>query len=182
MNNAQRANAKQERISLYILDPKICPQCRTALIYENRHYNYCSLSCGATHRIRPGKAKRSISCQFCHKPTSYKNTKYCSSACQREEEYNLKTKPLIMEGRVSVPTTLKRFLKREGKDECYTCGTTHWQGEKLSLQLDHVDGNASNNLPENMRLLCPNCHSLTPSFTGKNRGFGRQSLGLKRKG
>lgn len=181
MNNEQRAIAKQERVKLYYTDPKICPRCSEALTYDNRNYTYCSLSCGAAHRIRPGKPKHTINCQYCAKPaSSHKNTKYCSSACQREEEYNLKTKPLIMAGKVSKPTTLKRYLKREVKDECFICGITHWQGIALSLQLDHIDGDASNNFPVNLRLLCPNCHSLTPSFTGKNRGFGRKSRGLKR--
>lgn len=181
-SNQTRAKEKQERVQTYSATPKICPPCGKPLAYENRNYTYCSLSCGAAHRVRPRKIKNRINCQFCSvEATSHKNTKYCSSACQREEEYVLKTRPLIMDGKVTISSTLKRFLKREVADACSICTGTHWLGEKLSLQLDHINGNASNNFPSNLRLLCPNCHSLTPSFTGKNRGKGRKSLGLKRK-
>ena len=52
-----------------------------------------------------------------------------------------------------------------------------WEGEKLSLHLDHVDGDRTNNEIGNLRLLCPNCHSLTPNYTGKKRK-GRSYIDL----
>lgn len=56
------------------------------------------------------------------------------------------------------------------KNECYICGSPPiWKGLPLSLQLDHIDGNRTNNTIENLRVLCPNCHSQTPTFTGKNK-------------
>jgi hypothetical protein len=68
---------------------------------------------------------------------------------------------------------LKRKLLDAGilRDECYACGIGPvWNGHPLMLQLDHVNGVDDDNSPDNLRLLCPNCHSQTPTFAGRNRG------------
>lgn len=49
-------------------------------------------------------------------------------------------------------------------EKCYECSITHWQNRKLSLHLDHINGDHYDNRLENLRLLCPNCHSLTPTY------------------
>ncbi len=53
--------------------------------------------------------------------------------------------------------------------ECNECGISNWNGQKLSLHLDHMDGNNWNHELSNLRFLCPNCHSLTETYTGKNK-------------
>lgn len=52
--------------------------------------------------------------------------------------------------------------------QCERCGLTEWLGNPIPLQLHHKDGDHDNNLIENIELLCPNCHSLTDTFAGKN--------------
>lgn len=42
-------------------------------------------------------------------------------------------------------------------------------GQPIPLELDHIDGNHQNNALQNLRLLCPNCHALTPTFRDKNK-------------
>lgn len=65
----------------------------------------------------------------------------------------------------------KRILKSNLlKYECAICSISSWLNETLSLHLDHIDGNNSNNVITNLRLLCPNCHSQTPTYAGKNKG------------
>ena len=55
------------------------------------------------------------------------------------------------------------------KDCCELCGIGNsWNGKKLSMQLDHIDGNPRNHSLQNLRILCPNCHSQTETFGSKN--------------
>lgn len=67
---------------------------------------------------------------------------------------------------------LRRRLLRAGllENRCAECGIQDWRGEKLVLHLDHIDGDPLNNDLSNLRLLCPNCHSLTATYCGKNKG------------
>jgi len=53
--------------------------------------------------------------------------------------------------------------------KCYSCNLTEWLNNPIPLELEHIDGNSSNNKLDNLTLLCPNCHSLTPTFRGKNK-------------
>jgi hypothetical protein len=67
---------------------------------------------------------------------------------------------------------LRVRLLKEGRKRhvCERCGLDEWLGGPIPLELDHVDGDPRNNVIENIRLLCPNCHALTPTYRGKNRG------------
>ena len=54
------------------------------------------------------------------------------------------------------------------ENKCELCGVTNWLGKRLKLELHHIDGNRFNNNFENLQILCPNCHSLTPNHSKKN--------------
>ena len=67
---------------------------------------------------------------------------------------------------------LKKRLIHEGVLEykCSKCPiTTEWLGDPISLELDHINGVNDDNRVENLRFLCPNCHSQTPTFRNKKR-------------
>lgn len=57
--------------------------------------------------------------------------------------------------------------------KCQNCGCTgEWQNGTISLELDHIDGDNTNNELSNLRYLCPNCHALTSTYRGKNKKAG----------
>lgn len=52
---------------------------------------------------------------------------------------------------------------------CEQCNISDWQGKYIACELDHIDGDSSNHKIENLRILCPNCHSQTSTFRSKKR-------------
>ena len=67
---------------------------------------------------------------------------------------------------------LRKRLIREGvfKNKCAICKITDWNKKPITFHLDHKNGINSENRKENLRLLCPNCHSQTDTWCGKNKG------------
>ena len=71
---------------------------------------------------------------------------------------------------------VRNYLFKKYNNKCSRCG---W-GEvnpftnKIPLEVEHIDGNPYNSSPDNVTLLCPNCHSLTKTYRGANRGNGRK--------
>jgi hypothetical protein len=85
-------------------------------------------------------------------------------------DHRIPVEELTRAGRATRRTHLKNRLLRAGvlKNECSVCGLTEWQGKPLSLVLDHINGVNDDNDPGNLRLLRPNCHSQTDTFSGRN--------------
>ncbi len=77
----------------------------------------------------------------------------------------------------------KRLIKEKLLvEECSICKISEWCDQKLSLHLDHINGINDDNRLENLRLLCPNCHSLTSTYCGKNkRGYAKTDNKTNRK-
>jgi hypothetical protein len=73
-----------------------------------------------------------------------------------------------------VPPNLQREkIYREQDGRCNRCGLSEWLGQKITLELEHKNGNHYDNARENIELLCPNCHSLTDTWRGRNKSKGR---------
>jgi hypothetical protein len=66
---------------------------------------------------------------------------------------------------------LKNRLLKDGfvENKCSECGVEEWNGKPLNIQLDHIDGDSHNHKFDNLRMLCPNCHSQTSTFCGRNK-------------
>lgn len=80
---------------------------------------------------------------------------YAKSSCVKSHKLKLK---LIDDG------------IKEAK--CESCGLSKWMSKSIPLELDHIDGNHFNNDFNNLRILCPNCHAQTPTYSGKNSNGG----------
>lgn len=76
---------------------------------------------------------------------------------------------LVIDSEYRSSNSLKKRLIREGLlvEKCQICGISDWNGKKLVLDLDHINGVNTDNRLENLRLLCPNCHSQTDTYKGK---------------
>jgi RNA polymerase subunit RPABC4/transcription elongation factor Spt4 len=121
-----------------------------------------------------------VVCLCCNKEyIRGKNTlgKYCSNKCQQEFQIKeLDKRFLLGENDVfkRAPSIRKALIRRDG-NECSECGTLEWNGNDLVLEVEHKDGNSTNNTSDNLCLICPNCHSQTLTYKGKNKGNGRHS-------
>lgn len=101
----------------------------------------------------------------------------------KSKPYNGKDKiPLqeILDGKHPSYQTykLKNRLFKEGlkEEKCEECGIEDWNGKPLAFELEHIDGDRTNHRFENLKILCPNCHSQTPTFRAKNRKNGCQRV------
>ena len=120
-------------------------------------------------------------CIVCHTSFPHRHAKkavnlYCSKKCEGENKRR-NTFERFQAGEVRERNTIRKILK-DIKHECWSCGLMDWRGHRLSLEIDHINGDAGNNMPSNLRLVCPNCHSITSTWKGRNRHKGRASRGL----
>lgn len=95
----------------------------------------------------------------------HSNNKIPSREQYSVEEIFIKNSPVSQ-------AVMRKYVERHNLLEykCVNCGCDgQWQGGEISLEIDHIDGDNSNNELSNLRYLCPNCHALTDTYRGKNK-------------
>lgn len=156
---------------------------------ETKSKKYCSRACSNIAQPRRQRQQRQQpqrrvsyainTCTTCGQKTS--NPKYCSNACSGIGRRNTQLTEWLA-GNVSgtslfgnTQSFIKRWLRETYGDKCSRCGwaEVHPTTGNVPVELDHIDGDHMNSRPENVRLLCPNCHALTPTFRALNVGNGR---------
>lgn len=162
---ATNEKRKQDRILKYLKNPSRCLQCSEVMPYEKRQckYRFCDRSCAATYNnaIRPPRPKF---CE-CGATLSKGAIKRCAP-CQQNSRRK------TFDQAKSDPQRKKRLIEERGH-QCESCKYCEWMGQKIPLEMDHINGDHSNSSRANLRLLCPTCHALTPTYKNKNKGKGR---------
>jgi hypothetical protein len=207
--DAQRAKLKQEAKDKYYLNPNICKQCSGVIPYEKRRTSllFCGHSCSATYsntkRAKKEKVafvldskkeivkvlKAESNCLFCEKILNGKANKFCNSKCQ-QSFLKKRLHEKLDQGIVSGVTTkrIRQYLIEKYGAKCMgvdsagvQCGwdkINPYTG-KCPIELEHIDGNSNNNSFDNLKLLCPSCHSLTPTYKNLNKGNGRHQRRIR---
>ena len=165
---------------------KVCLECLkdfSGTASDMHRQIFCSRSCAArrNNRLRPKRTRSANSrspvsheCPGCGVVTE--KVTYCSRDCKK-----LHSEALWLDGTMSGTTkygtalVVRTWLYKRSGGQCE--GTDSRTGDRCTedrvVHLDHVDGNWLNNRPDNVRHLCPTCHALTDTYSGKNRGRGR---------
>lgn len=140
---------------------------------------FCSKQCaGMSSRVNKP-------CVICNAPVTSKSfgSKCCSHACHHANLQKTYISNWIA-GKISgssksgnLSARVRNHLILEADEKCSRCGWNelHKVTGKVPLTINHIDGDAENNSPSNLEVLCPNCHSLTPNYGGLNRGKGRKN-------
>jgi len=121
------------------------------------------------------REKKEKKCLNCANDIPNRNV-YCDNKCQGEFKRK-KVFKLIEEGNTTLPErNYRNYLIEKHGAKCMECG---WERVNpttglIPVQLEHKDGNPRNNELTNLELLCPSCHSLTPTYGALNKGNGRK--------
>jgi len=168
----------------------ICLQCGE----KTKNAKFCCSSCSALYnnkhslklrqfqnnKIKKGIENRGVNkCLYCGDPV---NNKFCNNTCKTQYKLETQINQWLnneIDGcsKCGHASYVKKYLLKKYKNKCANCGwgKINPHTKTLPLEVEHIDGNAYNNSPLNVTLLCPNCHSLTKTYRGANAGNGRRS-------
>ena len=164
--------------------PKTCLQCTGPVTTKDPRTKFCSRSCSAIYNnthLPPRRQKKRNFCLVCS--TEIGRT---STHCRSHSRDPLGPKERIalwLAGDITVTWVtgskeprrwVKQYLIEIRGDRCEECGwdEKNIRGESI-IQMDHIDGDYTNNALSNLKLLCPNHHALTETYGSRNLGRGR---------
>ncbi len=168
-----------------------CLTCNKEISYYKVFRKFCSSSCSATHNNKTRvltkrwtikKARKERKCVQCGILITTRAKTFCGTQCSADHRNDAKVSLWLEDwttGSCKNGVTkqfVKRYVKEQANHQCQICSQsdTH-NGKPLTLQIDHIDGDWRNNKAENLRVVCPNCHTQTENYGSKNKsGNGRK--------
>ena len=121
--------------------------------------------------------KKIYYCLNCGKELNGRNKKYCNNSCQVEFQYKQYIERWKngledgMVGQYQISSYIRKYLFEKYQFKCAQCGwgKLNILTGNIPLEVHHIDGDYTNNDEDNLLLLCPNCHSLTPTYKALNK-------------
>lgn len=154
---------------------KNCKKCNGEFEPVKGLKNYCSQKCANT-RIHSEETRKKIS------ESLKKSEKFYISERKKVIDREVLREQMKEQRKQQLLSADLSTLKHEGRRSrimleqnycCNKCKLSEWLGQPIMLELEHKDGNNKNNIRENLEALCPNCHSQTEFWRGKNKNkFG----------
>lgn len=151
-----------------------CQECGKTFVDTSWGKKFCNHSCSAKFNnrgvCRNGKPLVKHQCEICNKLTY--NSRFCSQKCTGASLRKASIEKFLS-GKELDAKVIRKILILERGHKCEECGLSRWRKSPIPLDIHHKDGNAKNNYPSNLKLLCKNCHGLTSTFGVRNLGSGR---------
>lgn len=183
-NRSVKNKLEEVGLKYYEINPttekRVCLNCKTDFeVLKTDIKKFCGSSCAASFNNKKSKRKYEVfvKCKNCDKEiNNYRGKrKYCNGNCRGD--FGKKQKfELIKNGDFSLDSNwYKKYLIETCGEKCIECGwcEKNKYSNKIPIELEHIDGDSNNNDLKNLKLLCPNCHSLTPTYKALNKGNGR---------
>ena len=144
----------------------VCEYCSKSYLSKKiTRGRFCSQDCYRKHN----RGRHSICPQCGAEYRNRRNTKHCSRACSNIARTGISYRRGQPHSETAKLKHQKEFIINRDGEKCSICGLPPtWNDAPLTLQVDHIDGDHKNNEWGNLRMVCPNCHTQTETYGGKN--------------